>query len=732
MNSIKNRRNFSALLFVLTFFLFGLIFLRFSQIMVQGEINGEDLDEKVESLYTRNSVLQASRGVIYDRFGNPIALDARSYKMIGILTDKWSNEDTPQHVVDKEALVKVLSKHINLSEKDLFAYLSKDADQVEFGSFGNNLSYHAVQNIKKELEEKNLTGIIFEERQKRLYPNGTFASHTVGLAQYNEAEEDEVQTTKQLEGKLGLEKSFNDLLTGKNGRKTYQKDSFGYLVPGLDNEEIEPVDGNDLYLTLNHKLQAHLEIILDKVQSENKSKAITANVLDPKTGEILATSQRPSFNATTLENIESSWQNLLSEYTFEPGSTMKVLTLAAAIEEGVFNPDNFYESGTMTIHGGKVSDYNPNGWGWISQLEGVSRSSNLLFVNLVEQMGHDVWKEYLDAFGFGKQTGINLPNEQAGLNPYEWPLQKVNTGFGQGITVTPVQMLQFFGSIANEGEMLQPQLIKKTVDSTTNVEENYEAVKLESPISAETARKTLAYLKESTEMPDAVAKGYVKEGYSIAAKTGTAELVDSETGKYSSFKYVHSVVAMFPAEEPEYLIYITVQEPTRTPDARTGDMVVQKIYHPLVERIIDFTQEVTNGSQSEDNIEYISTPSFLEMTTEEAINSLNEFDNEYTVIGLGDEIVQQYPYPETPLFNEQQIIIMTNGAATMPELTSWSRNDVLKVAELTGTKMNFIGEGYVVKQSLSPGSYMEPGAEISITLSSEEPSESEEIEDITE
>lgn len=686
--------------------------------MVLGEINGEDLESNIDALYTRNNPLQANRGTIYDRYGNPIALDAKSYKMLGILTDQWSNEKNPQYITNKDEIAEILSKHINLSKEDILKHLNKEADQVEFGSAGNNLSYHTVEKIKDELDKRDLRGIVFEEKQKRLYPNGTFASHTVGLAQYKESEE-EIEE-KELVGVSGLEKSFDELLTGTNGRKIYKKDSLGYLVPNLENEEIPPIDGDDLYISLNHKLQAHLEIILDKVQSENKAKTITANVLDAKTGEIVASSQRPSFNATTLEDIET-WQNLLTEYTFEPGSTLKVLTLAAAIEEGIYAPNNYYKSGTIQVHGGKVSDHNPNGWGWISQLEGLSRSSNVLFVNLIDQMGHDVWKEYLDAFGFAEQTGIELLNEQAGSNPYKWPLQKVNTGFGQGLTVTPIQMLQAFSAIANQGQLSRPRLIKKTVNTSDLSEENYGMVELDSPISKETAEKTLSYLKQATEMEHAVAKAYKKDGYSIAAKTGTAQLVDPATGRYSSSKFVHSVIALFPAENPEYLVYITVQEPSYSEDARTGSEVVQKIYHPLVDRIIDFNQEVEDKLSNGENIQYIETPSYLDMTVDEAMDAVTELKNEYTLIGSGDEIVQQLPYPNTPLFKEQQVILMTNGASTMPDLTNWSRNDALKVAELTGTTMSFVGEGYVVEQNLAAGSYMEPGEEITIILSSEEP-----------
>lgn len=718
-NSNRNRHNFSALLLILTFFTFGLIFLRFSEIMVHGEIDGENLEENVERLYTQNHTLQANRGTIYDRHGNPIAVDATSYKMIGVLTDTWSSENNPQHVENPEAVATILAAHINMSRAEILNFLTKDVDQIEFGAAGNNLSYHTVSQIKQDLAAQDLTGIIFEERKKRLYPNGVFASHTVGLAQYPQAESEEenVAQEKQLVGVMGLEDSFNDELTGQNGARTYKKDGFGYLVPSLENEEVEPVDGNDLYLSFDHKLQVHLETILTKVQTENEPEAMTATVMDAKTGEILASGQRPSFNATTLENIDASWQNLMTEYTFEPGSTMKMLTLAAAIQEGVFQPNQYFKTGTIHIYGGTLGDINRQGWGYISQLEGVARSSNILFINLVEAMGHDVWKDYMDGFGISQPTGISLPHEQAGMNPYSHPLQAVTTGFGQGVSVTPVQMLQAFSAIANDGQMVKPKLIDKTVDAQTDETHTFEPVLKESPITPETAQATLNYLRQATEMDEAVARFYRKEEFPVVAKTGTAQVSDPETGGYMPDEYIYSVAAMMPADDPKYIVYITVQNPSYTPDAAYGSGVVQKVYHPLVDRIHDF-DETINQPGVDGHIHYIETPSYLEMSADEAVEQLTKAGREFALIGTGSEIVQQFPHVQTPLFDDQQVILMTNGAATMPDLTNWSRNDALKVAELTGVNMVFKGEGYVVEQSLAPGSFMEPDSEIAVTLSS--------------
>lgn len=717
MNSNRNRHNFASLLFIMTVFAFGLIFMRFSQIMVHGEINGEDLAANVEKLYTRNHTLQAKRGTIYDRHGNPLAIDAQAYKMIGVLTDKWSTAENPQHVRDKEAIARIVSQHVNLSPEEVLTYLNKDVDQVEFGSAGNNLSYQTVRNIQEDLETAELTGIIFEDKQKRLYPNGTFSSHTVGLAQYPAGEDETVEPDKQLVGVMGLEDVYNDLLTGTNGAKTYKKDSFGYIIPTLEHEEVQPEDGDDLYLTLDHKLQAHMETIMNRIQAENNPKNMTATVMDSATGEILATAQRPSFNATTMEDM-NSWQNYLTEFTFEPGSTLKLVTLAAAIEEGVFNPNTYYESGSINIYSSTIRDFNRVGWGTISYLEGLARSSNVLFVKLVEDMGHDVWKEYLDAFGFGQATGINLPNEQVGHNPYGRPIQKINTSFGQGISVTPVQMLQAFSAIANDGKMVQPRLVSKTVESETGEEKVNEIVSKGNPISAETANLTLDYLEQATNMEGAVAHRFLKDDFPLSAKTGTAQLVDPEIGGYSSSKFIYSVVGLLPADDPQYIVYITIQEPEFTPDATYGSGVVQKLFHPLADRVIDYGDASNDDGEIED-IQYVQTPSYLELNTVDALSELEEAEQAYTVIGTGDEIVQQFPYPDTPLFGDQQMILMTNGAVILPDLTNWSRNDVLKVAELIGAQITFEGEGYVVAQSLAAGSYMEPDTEITVVLSSE-------------
>lgn len=715
--SLQNKKRFGIFMFLGALVMFLLVGARFGKIMVGGTIEGQNLSENVSRLYQSSDQVIAERGTIFDKNNNPIAVDATSYKMVAILTDSWSTEDRPIHVQEPEKLANVLADHLAISYDEAHRKLTADSSQVEFGAAGNNLSYDTVRSLKEELEENNLSGITFEESQTRLYPNGVFASHIIGLAQ--ETEEDDDQ---QISGVMGLEAKFDEQLTGENGNVHFQKDRFGYALPNQKVHATESVDGSDLHLTLDRRLQTYLENIMTQVELEHSPKAMTATVMDAKTGELVASAQRPSFNAMTKEGIDQSWQNLLVDYEYEPGSTLKVITLAAAIEEGVFNPDEYYQSGSYAVGGGRVRDVKPEGWGTISYLEGLFRSSNVSFVKLVEDMGFETWKSYLDAFGFASETGIELPNERPGKNPFVWDLQKANTAFGQGITVTPIQMLQAMTAITNGGEMIQPSIVDSIVNEDQDQARNNDLNVQSQPISEETAEKTLEYLSMGVESDIGTARGYRVDGLPVAAKTGTAQIVNPETGRYfsGSANHIFSVVSMFPADDPQYIIYITVQQPELTAEAFHGNLIVLNIYKPLVQRLM-----IHEGEQVEDT--EIDTPAWELMpqfsgeAIEQVAQELSELGAEFSVIGEGEKVVSQYPYQGAKITKGQRIILLTNNAMTIPDLSGWSRNDLSKLSEMTGIDIEFNGEGYVQTQSIKPGTNIEPGDRLQVTLSKPSP-----------
>ena len=432
-NPQKNRRNMTRVMMLLTGLVFLLFIVRFSTIMITKSVNGENLSERIDDLYTRSSILPAKRGTIYDIGGNPIALDATSYSLIGVLTDKWSEDkEKPNHIVDKEKTAEVLAKYIDMPREEIYKIISQpDVDQVEFGNAGSDLSY----GVKMKIEEENVPGLVFEETPSRLYPNGIFASHLVGYAALDEEAKTEGESV--LTGQMGVEKAYDDLLKGVDGEAVQQQDSLGYVLPGGEMVVEEPTDGKDVYLTLDRRLQTYLESLMTQVYEEAQPESMVAMLVNPKTGAVMAATQRPTFNATTMEDIDLKWQNLLVEESFEPGSTFKILTVAAAVEEGVFNPHATYQSGSIAVEGGIVSDYNKIGWGQISYLEGFARSSNVAVVKLIELMGFDVWESYMKAFGIATSTNSGLDSEATGNYNYDYPLEKANTSFGQGVTVTP-------------------------------------------------------------------------------------------------------------------------------------------------------------------------------------------------------------------------------------------------------------------------------------------------------
>lgn len=709
-NAKRNRKIFGWLLFSLSVFIMFSFMLRFSFIMLTGTIDGVDLNQLGTSLHSIGQVIEARRGTIFDRNEQTIATDALSYKMIAVLTDAWSPIEKPIHIQDPEAVADVLDEYLTMKKSDILDKLTSSAAQVEFGADGSNLSYDQKIKIEESLEAEGLTGIEFQESQSRLYPNGVFASHMVGLAQ---SDSDEDASNHHLEGVMGLEYYFDDLLSGEDGAQHYQKDGDGYALPNEKEQREEAIDGMNLHLTLDRRLQVLLENVLDDQDKLYHPANMTATVMDAKTGEILATSQRPTFNPMTKEGLDDTWQTFLTEYEYEPGSTMKVFTLAAAIEEGVFNPNEFYQSGQYRVGDGVVNDWNRD-WGAISYLEGLHRSSNAAFIKLVEKMGYDTWKSYLDQFGFGQLTGISLPNEQMGSNPFNWELQKANTAFGQGITVTLIQMLQAMTAITNDGEMVQPTIVSGISDQAGNHRE-VEVTTKGKPISAETAHQVLEYLAQGVESEQGTAIGYHTEGIRIATKTGTAQFINPETGAYymTAPNFIYSSLSAFPSDDPKYVVYITVQQPQLID--KTGGMIVQDIFHRLKDRLLMKEQSLDEEISTQQSVEQTDMPNVVGVSVQEAQELLGQ--RRVTVIGNGEAVTAQSPLANATTYDGERVFLLTEGPLTLPDLTGWSRNDLLRLAEFMDINFKFEGEGFVNAQSIEPGQVIEPGTTVDITLS---------------
>lgn len=584
----RNRKIAINALMVVAILLFLLFSVRFFQLMVSGQSHGVDLRAELDKKLTNTQVMTAKRGTIYDAGGSPIATDATNYSLYAVLTDQWSNSIQKDYVQDIPTTARKLAQYINLTEQEIETILSKkNVTQVEFGDAGKNLSVET----KEKIDAENLPGIKFSENVTRYYPNGIFASHLIGYTNVEQTEVDGKQVD-QLVGEMGIEAQYNAMLTGTPGEVVSSLDGNGYVIPGTEQVTKQPEDGNNLYVTLDKRLQTYMESLVTQVYDTYRPSQLTAMLVDPKTGDIVAATQRPTFNGTTKAGIGDMWNNLLTDEAYEPGSTMKVLALAAAINEGVFDPNEMYESGSVKIYNDLISDYNKVGWGRISYLEGIAHSSNVAFVNIIQKIGVEKWKQYLDAFGFGQTTNSGLSNETAGLNSFNSYLQQLSTGFGQGISVTVYQMMQAFTAIANNGQMMKLRLVDHSVNPNTKQETDYDTTKLAQIISPEAAQKTLQYLQQALQIKGGTATEFAIDGEEVAAKTGTAELINPNTGRYysSGYNYVYSVVGFAPASNPKYILYITARQPQVSPLTSQGNGMLLDIFKPLMKRALEYSR----------------------------------------------------------------------------------------------------------------------------------------------
>lgn len=684
----KNIANGARLLFFVFIVLFLIICYRFLSIQMTGEASGQPLAAKAQQIYHKTGVIEAKRGTIYDRNGEVIAEDTNSYTLVAILSEKMK----PNYVQDKEKTAKELAKYIDLPENEIYRILSKEGFQVEFGKAGKDIPLET----KQAIEKLELPGITFIQEKKRFYPNGIFSSHVIGF----------VDTNKKgvPEGVLGIEKYFNDLLTGKNGSIEYESDFWGYLLHNSEEKIIPAEDGKDIYLTIDKKIQTFVEEALNQADEMYAPKKMIVIVADPKTGDILAMGQRPTFHPKTREGINQSWHNEAIETVFEPGSTMKIFTVAAALEEQVLNLNETFKSGSFkaTDNSPTIRDHNYVGWNEITYLEGIQRSSNVAMAYIVrDKLGYDKFREYLTKFGFEYPTGIELPNEVGGKIVYRYPIDKITTGYGQGTAITPLQQIQALTAIANDGKMIKPQIVNKIVDPNTgDVIKEREVEIVGEPISANTAKKVREVLETVITSP--VGTGYNRynlDGYEVAGKTGTANI--TENGKYldGPNDYLFSFLGMAPAKDPELIVYVAVQQP-QVDSYSQGSQPVSQIFKQVMKNSLQY---LSIEPTMEQMIDIKEVPKLEGLSQTEAITTLEQLGFQPVLLGNGETIVDSLPKAGEMILQGEKIILKTDGELIMPNITGWSLRDVMKIASLGKLELNIIGNGYVVNQNLQAG-----------------------------
>lgn len=672
---------------------------------------------------TSHMVIKSHRGTIYDSKGSVIAEDITSYNLIAYLSDtRVASNGKPHYVVDINETANFLSSLLG-NDSSYYANLMDTSDnsktQTEFGPYGKGLDLKT----KTAIEESELPGLEFTVTSKRHYPYGQFSSQLIGFSDLDQEADRQV-------GKMGLELHYDELLTGKDGTRVSTVTSKGYTLPNTTSVVTEAKNGDNLYLTLNKNIQSQLEDSLDQSMQMDKTDKAWGMVLDVKTGKILAIGQSPTFDPEIREDIEYLFYP--TSFAYEPGSTMKAVAYAAAIEEGfdinkTFNSNSIYlnydaEGKPVRVSkDGKYSNVINNAglksWGTIDYKTGFAVSSN---VGLVEMMINGLpsskFEEYLDKFKFFEPSVIDGMVGSSGLKSFNYPIDKVTNFFGQGSTVTMLQMAQAFGAIVNDGKMMKPYVVEQILDSDNLVVHQGKPEQIAQPISKETSELMREIMAGVIEGDLNTGKNYQLDEIEQIAKTGTAQVVID--GKYSTSRYISSIGTAFPKDDPEYLVFYAYESLNSPSNYFKGAEPIKELVLKVADEfnLID-SNNIDNKDDSGDDIIVSEMPNLINHSLDYANKKLESSNVDIVVIGDGDNIINQYPNAVDKIISNQTIILYTGaGKITMPDMTGWSRREVVAFWNASGASFLIDGNGNVVNQSVPKGTIIDPNTEVKVIL----------------
>jgi len=701
MKKSNERIKVNGFTLILVAFLFAAIIAKLIYVAASPTVDGIDLHTFALSRTTANKTIEAKRGTIYDINAEVLAQDVRAYTVIAYLAEsRTTDPDNPQHVVDKEMTAEKLAPLINMSKGAILKRLKQEGlYQVELRPGGVNIT----ELVKQQIEALELPGIDFIKGSKRDYPNGDFASHIIGYARKLDGEE--------INGELGIEAKYNDELKGKDGSLTYQKDAYGYKIANTPEIEKSAEDGYDIYLTIDSNIQLYLENAIDELENIGMEWA-TITIADANTGAIVGSASSPSFNPNIV-NI-TNYNNPLTSYAYEPGSTMKIYSFMAAIEEGVYDGEARYNSGSIKVDNFTISDWNKVGWGNITYDTGFTYSSNVAAVNLSKKLGKDKLLEYYRKFGFGEKTGIELSNEYTGKLSFTYNSEIASASFGQGITTTPIQNIEALTSITNKGIVLKPYIISKIVNPLTGeIVYQGERTEVGRAVSEETVNKIIYLMDQTVNGEDAAVTGkkYHTDQVRLIGKTGTAQYTLSN-GKYSSGTYnnIRSFAGVFPKDNPKYIIYLSVKK-FSAPANRMGSVIKD-----VVESVAKY-KNLSSIENNEDISKIYTVENFLNKNVEDLEKTLTSKGFDVIVIGNGNKITKQYPTKGMTVLTDSKLFLLTNNTNyTMPNMKNWTTSEVITFANLIGLSYNINGYGYVMNTSLKKGELIDINETLEVNL----------------
>ncbi len=599
-------------------------------------IDYDKLNNYASGLWSRNLPIEPDRGVIYDRDGVVLASNITTSSVIVI----------PNQVSDKEETATKLSEILKTDYKKVLEDISKVSSSARLHPYGRRLSY----DIADKIADLALPGVYLVKESKRFYEYDNLLSHTIGFVGIDN------------QGLSGLELEYDDYLTGEEGAIKYYSDAKGNKLELTESYE-QPQDGINMTLTIDYKIQAALERELtNAVNMYNPDNALGI-VMDPNTGEVLAISSRPDFSPSNYQDytIEEINRNLPIWMTYEPGSTFKIITLATALEEKLVDleKDTFYDSGSINVDGARIKCWKAGGHGLQTYMQVVQNSCNPGFVTLGQKIGTETLFNYIDKFGFGSKTGIDLNGEASGIIfdvEDVGPVELATTSFGQGVSVTPIQQITAVSAAINGGVLYKPYVVKSLNEPETNsvILENKPTV-VRKVISKDTSDKVRTALENVVSLGSG-RNAYI-EGYRVAGKTGTAQKVNN--GVYMVGNYITSFIGFMPADNPKVVIYIAIDNAKGV--TQYGGTIAAPIARNVLLNIIDILdiKRRDGGVAKSYNYydrKFATVPNVVNMTASEALKSLSSFKAEFS--GSGEKIIYQSPQPFTALYEGDTIRLM--------------------------------------------------------------------------
>ncbi|WP_433749504.1 stage V sporulation protein D [Falsibacillus pallidus] len=584
---------------------------------------GDMLTGKARDSWSRNIPFEPERGKIEDRNGVELATNQSAPTVYVV----------PRQVVDPAATAEKLAAALNMSKEKAYKIITKHTS-IERIPEGRKISYEKAN----EVRELGLKGVYIGEDSKRYYPFGSYLSHVLGFAGIDN------------QGLMGLELEYDDQLNGKKGSVQFFSDAKGKRMPDMSDDYEPPMDGLDLKLTIDTKIQTIVERELDIAEATYNPDGLIAIAMNPNNGEILAMSSRPTFDPSNFKNVppEIYNRNLPIWSTYEPGSTFKIITLAAALQENKVDleHDHFFDPGEVEVAGSTLHCWKRGGHGAETFLEVVQNSCNPGFVELGQRLGKDSLFKYIRDFGFGEKTGIDLAGEGKGLLfniDRVGPVEQATTAFGQGVAVTPIQQVAAVAAAVNGGILYQPYIAKELVDPRTG-----ETVMKKSPvakrrvISEETSKKIRAALE--SVVAQGTGKNAFVDTYRVGGKTGTAQ--KAQNGRYLENNYIVSFMGFAPADDPQIVVYVAVDNPKGA--VAFGGTIAAPIVGNIMEdslRAMDVPPR-KNQIEKEPSIldaPMVEVPDLVGLTKKDLQQYL--YDIKLDVSGTGDKVIKQSPAP---------------------------------------------------------------------------------------